>query len=224
MSSQNAKQDKNRRPISSRNHSWAQRLAVRLTKMNVSANCISLASLVFAFVGFIALWLSADVSLRWQPTLYVGAALCCQLRLLCNLMDGMVAMESSVQMPIGALWNEIPDRFSDILFFVGLGFAANNMTLALVLAVLAVLLSYVREFGHGVDGTMDFVGPMAKPHRMALTTFALLLASVVAVLPAFATSNITSSDVLSLGIWLMVFGCLVTLIRRIKRLVERVSA
>ena len=223
MSSHDAEPAENRRPISSRDHSWAQKLALRLSKMGVSANLISLASLLFAVVGFIALWLIPDVSVRWQPSLYVGAALCCQMRLLCNLMDGMVAMESSVKTPTGALWNEIPDRFSDILFFVGTGFAANDMNLALVLSVLAVLLSYVREFGHGVDGVMDYVGPMAKPHRMALTTFALLLASLVTVLPVLKTMSVTPSDVLSLGLWLMVIGSVVTLIRRIKRLVGRIS-
>ena len=223
MSSRDAERTENRRPISSRDHSWAQKLALRLTKLGVSANLISLASLLFAVVGFIALWLSTDVSVRWQPSLYVVAALCCQMRLLCNLMDGMVAMESSVKTPTGALWNEIPDRFSDILFFVGIGFAADDMNLALVLSVLAVLLSYVREFGHGVDGAMDYVGPMAKPQRMALTTFALLLASLVAVLPMLKKMSMTPSDVLSLGLWLMVIGCVVTLIRRIKRLVGRIS-
>ncbi|MFK8075158.1 MAG: CDP-alcohol phosphatidyltransferase family protein [Granulosicoccus sp.] len=223
MSSPNADSSVNRRPISSRNHYWAQRLALYLTKKGISANRISLASLIFAVIGFVALWLSADISLRWQPSLFVGAALCCQLRLLCNLLDGMVAMESSVRPPTGALWNEIPDRFSDILFFVGIGFAADDMTLALVLSVLAVLLSYVREFGHGVDGSMDYVGPMAKPQRMALTTFVLLLASLVGVLPVLKTMGMTSSDVLSLGLWLMVFGCVGTLVRRLKRLVERVS-
>ncbi len=223
MSSPNADPSENRRPISSRNHNWAQRLACSLVNKGISANRISLTSLLFAAVGCVALWLSADVSLRWQPSLYVGAALCCQLRLLCNLMDGMVAMESSVKTPTGALWNEIPDRFSDILFFVGVGFAANDMTLALVLSVLAVLLSYVREFGHGVDGTMDYVGPMAKPQRMALTTFALLLASLVGALPVLKTTSVTSSDVLSLSLWVMVFGCVVTLIRRLKRLGDRVS-
>lgn len=223
MSSYEVEPSENRRPISSREHGWAQQLALQLTKMGVSANLISLASLLFAVVGFIALWLSADVSVRWQPSFFVVGALCCQLRLLCNLMDGMVAMESSDRTPTGALWNEIPDRFSDILFFVGIGFAANDMTLALALSVLAVLLSYVREFGHGVDGVMDYVGPMAKPQRMALTTFALLLASLVTVLPVIKTLGLTSSGVLSLALWLMVFGCVVTLIRRISRLVERIS-
>lgn len=223
MSAPSSQENKNRRPIKSRDHGWAQVLAVRLNKLGVKANTISFASLVFAIIGFAMLWLSTDIRSSWLPTLYVAAALCCQLRLLCNLMDGMVAMESSLQSPTGAIWNELPDRFSDILFFVGVGVAVNEMTLAWVVASLAILLSYVREFGHGIDGTMDYIGPMAKPQRMAILTVALLLASFVAVVPVLSSVSFTATTVLTLSLWVALLGCVVTLVRRVYRLKVRVS-
>lgn len=213
----------NRRPLKSRDQGWAMRLAVSLHKRGVNPNQISFASLVFAVIGCLLLWLAANIHSTWLPTLYVAAALCCQLRLLCNLMDGMVAMESSEQSPTGPIWNELPDRFSDILFFVGLGLASNHLVLAWAVAALAILLSYIREFGHGQDGVMDYVGPMAKPQRMALLTLALLLASVLALVPALEGSVFTATNVLSLSLWIAMLGCIVTLVRRIIRLVNRVS-
>ena len=44
------------------------------------------------------------------------AALCIQLRLVCNLLDGMVAVEHGKGSPSGPIWNELPDRFADVLF------------------------------------------------------------------------------------------------------------
>src|SRR5205807_2107597 len=53
--------------------------------------------------------------------LLVGAALLIQLRLLANLMDGMVAVENERAQPTGALFNELPDRLSDSLLIVAAG-------------------------------------------------------------------------------------------------------
>jgi phosphatidylglycerophosphate synthase len=46
----------------------------------------------------------------------VATAACIQLRLLCNLLDCMVAIEGGKSAPTGALFNEMPDRFADPLF------------------------------------------------------------------------------------------------------------
>ena len=56
---------------------------------------------------------------------FVATAACVQLRLLCNLLDGMVAIEGGKSTPTGALFNEIPDRLADALFLVPLGYAGG---------------------------------------------------------------------------------------------------
>jgi len=40
---------------------------------------------------------------------------------LCNLLDGMVAIEHGKQSQLGVLYNELPDRVSDSVLFVALG-------------------------------------------------------------------------------------------------------
>lgn len=106
---------------------------------------------------------------------YIGAALFIQLRLLCNLLDGMVAVEHGKQTALGALYNEFPDRIADSLFIVAAGYASGSPSLGWAGALLAALTAYVRVFGASCGLGHDFRGPMAKQHRMAILTIALVL-------------------------------------------------
>ena len=157
-----------RRPLSSRNTAAARWLARRLAATEITPNQISLASIGFALVGGLLL-LRPD----W-PVALVFAAICIQLRLLCNLIDGMVAVEGGKGTPVGALYNEIPDRIADSLFLIGAGYGIGLPTLGWVAALIAALTAYIRVLGGSLGLPQDFRGPQAKPHRMALLTVACL--------------------------------------------------
>ena len=113
--------------------------------------------------------------------LLVAAAFCIQLRLLANMLDGMVAVEHGKGGPLGPIWNELPDRVADVVLLVGAGWGAAAAgvewaaPLGWLCGVLAVLTAYIRELGRGLGLPADFRGPMAKPHRMALLTAACLV-------------------------------------------------
>ena len=162
--------DANRRPIAARGLASMQRIAAALARSGITPNAISVASIVFAAAGAAALlWLAAP----W------GAWLCAagiQLRLLCNLFDGMVAIEGGRQTPAGALYNEVPDRIADSVLLVALGIAAGLPWLGWLAALLAALTAYVRTLGGALGQAQDFRGPMAKQQRMALMTLACVLA------------------------------------------------
>lgn len=162
------KQD-NRRPIAARGTGWAASLSSALARSSVTPNQISVISIFFAAVG--ATMLSWGVS-PWGLLL---AAVCVQLRLLCNLLDGMVAVEGGKQTATGALYNEFPDRVADSLLLVALGYAALHPWLGWLGALLAALTAYVRVFGGSAGLAQDFRGPMAKPHRMAVLTLACVI-------------------------------------------------
>ena len=151
-------------------------------------------------------------------------------------MDGMVAIEAGKQTADGAFWNEQPDRVADALILVGLGIAAGSLALGWAAAALAISTAYVRELGKGIDGVVDFSGPMAKPHRMALVTGALIgaaLLSLVFSTEAPGSESIDSSGgffdsglviaVLELSLWLLCAGCAVTVYRRCQRLLKRLQ-
>jgi phosphatidylglycerophosphate synthase len=156
--------DENRRPIRSRDAAWARAAASRLAGLGVSPNQISLASVLAAGLATLSL------SLFPQPWLAVGCVAGVQLRLLCNLLDGMVAVEHGRKTPLGVLYNEFPDRVADSVILVALGYACEVPWLGWLSALGAALTAYVRVFGGALGFSQDFRGPMAKQHRMAVLT------------------------------------------------------
>jgi phosphatidylglycerophosphate synthase len=163
--------DANRRPIAARETGWARAIAARLARTNITPNQISMASVLFAALG--------AAMLVWWPTIagLLLCALCIQLRLLCNLIDGMVAVEGGKASPLGRIYNEFPDRITDTLFIVAAGYAADAPWLGWLGAVFAVGTAYVRVFGGSLGLVQDFRGPVAKQQRMALLTLGCLVAA-----------------------------------------------
>ena len=183
----------NRRPLATRSAGWAKALARVLVNSAITPNQISVISIVFALIG-------AGLLLYW-PTApgFVLAALCVQLRLLCNLLDGMVAIEGGKQSPVGALYNEFPDRIADSLFLVALGHAAGYGWLGWLMALLAALTAYIRVTGGSLGLAQDFRGPQAKPHRMAVMTAALLLGAGELALRGTFWALLAASIVITIG-------------------------
>lgn len=181
-----------------------------------------MASIAFAMLAFGTLLLSTRIGSHPLSALcLLVAAAGCQLRLLCNLMDGMLAIEAGRQTRDGAVWNELPDRVADVLILVGAGIAADFVSLGWAAAVLAVSVAYVRELGKGIDGIVDFSGPMAKPHRMALVTAALLLACVLYLVIEVPEPVVIYC--LQAVLWVLCAGTLLTLYRRSRTLLRRLA-
>ena len=111
--------EENRRPIKARSAAWAQGIAQWLARNDISPNQISVASVFFAAVGAMALiWLTNALGL-------IVCAIAIQARLICNLLDGMVAIEGGKKSSVGQLYNEFPDRIADSVLIVALGYAAG---------------------------------------------------------------------------------------------------
>ncbi len=162
----------NRRPLASRSTSWAQALATRLAQSSVTPNQISLLSILFAAAG------CALIAHGGHGSAWLVAALCVQLRLLCNLLDGMVAIEGGKASAVGALYNEVPDRIADSLLLVPIGYAAGWTWLGWAAALLAALTAYIRMLGGALGQRQDFSGVMAKQRRMAALTIGLIAETI----------------------------------------------
>jgi CDP-diacylglycerol--glycerol-3-phosphate 3-phosphatidyltransferase len=100
----------------------------------------------------------------------IGCAIAVQARLVCNLLDGMVAIEGGKKSAVGALYNEFPDRIADSLLIVALGYGIGWPVLGWFGALAAALTAYIRVFGGSLGLAQDFRGPMAKQQRMAVLT------------------------------------------------------
>ncbi|WGM40930.1 CDP-alcohol phosphatidyltransferase family protein [Caulobacter sp. NIBR1757] len=209
----------NRRPLKTRSKGWAVGLAHALGKARVRPNHISAISVVFAALGAALMLAAGTGDGVGRAIALILAAVCIQLRLLCNMIDGMVAVEHGMGSPTGPVWNELPDRIADVLFIVAAGYAAAvklpaGEWLGWLAAVLAVLTAYVRELGRGLGFAADFSGPMAKPHRMFVLT-------VTCVLAAFELLWGGTGQVILAGLAVIALGSAITVYRRASRLMRQ---
>jgi phosphatidylglycerophosphate synthase len=183
-----------RRPLKVRDAGFARGFAAWLSGKMITPNQISVASVAFAalsalcFLSIPALGNGAEYGLpSFSPNialilLPLLAALFIQLRLLCNLFDGMVAVEGGKRTASGELFNDIPDRIADPLILVSAGYAMSSLNgfeaLGWCAGVLSVMTAYVRTLAASIGAPVNFQGPMAKQHRMALMTAAAVVAAV----------------------------------------------
>lgn len=192
-------------------------LARWLTQRGVTPNQISLASVAFAGAAGSCLLVAAPAAPVPRAVLLLAAAAAIQGRLLCNLMDGMVAVEGGRRTASGEVFNDVPDRVADALILVGAGYSITGATWAPILgwvaALLAVFIAYIRMLGAACGVGHDFSGPMAKQQRMALLTAACVASSVV-------TAWGGHGQVMAAGLALLIAGSIVTAVRRTRRLVD----
>jgi phosphatidylglycerophosphate synthase len=210
----------NRRPLKTRSAKWAGVLARALTRLGITPNRISMVSCGFAAIAGVSLWLVGRVQSGWQiRCVLLIAAGGVQLRLLCNMIDGMVAIEGGRKTKSGELFNELPDRISDALVFIGAAYAVPsfhwNVELGWLVAVLAVMTAYVRALGVTMGAGQQFHGPMAKPHRMAAITVTCLLGAIA---PSYVPKLIP------LALVVIALGCVVTCYRRCRQILVEVEA
>lgn len=212
----------NRRQLKIRARAWPSAIARILARARITPNQVSVLSMVFAGLAGALFW-KAGLSLYRAPawTWFIAAAVCIQLRLLCNLLDGLLAIEGGLKTKTGDLFNEMPDRIADILILVGAGYAipnhASGVEIAWLAAVLAVLTAYVRLLGGSLGFVQDFSGPMAKQHRMFVLT-------VGALAVAIESSTVGTRWSLYAALWIIIIGSAFTLVRRTIRIARAMEA
>jgi phosphatidylglycerophosphate synthase len=213
-----AYQPTERRPLASRDADLARRLTAFLIGRNVPANAVSLSSIGFAALAALCLVETSSATIGSARLFFGLAGLFVQLRLLANLLDGMVAVGSRHASPLGELYNEVPDRVADILILVAAGFAAGGTpSLGYQAALVAILTAYLRAFGNATGVRGLFNGPMAKPQRMATITAACAYSACA---PAGWPGALASDGpgAVRFALVLIVAGGIVTAFGRLRRI------
>lgn len=160
-----------RRPIAARDLRIFQGMAAWLVARRASPNAISVGGMLCGIAAGVALAATPHTGDLTARLLFIAAGALIQLRLLANMLDGMVAYGRGLASPVGELYNEIPDRISDAFTLVGLGYAAGGSPeLGYAAGTLAILTAYIRAVGKGAGAGSDFRGPMAKQQRMFIVT------------------------------------------------------
>jgi phosphatidylglycerophosphate synthase len=205
-----------RRPIATRDRKWARDATAWLASRNISPDAISIAGMCACIMGGVALGLTSIVDYR---ILWLIAAVGAQLRLTANMLDGMVAIASSRTSKAGELYNEVPDRISDAAVFIGAGFAwGGNVTLGYIATILAIFTAYVRAAGKTAGAPNEFCGPMAKQHRMLVITLICVYAAITPRSWQVITFTNSQIGLMTLGLVVIVTGCVITVIRRVGRI------
>jgi phosphatidylglycerophosphate synthase len=214
-----------RRPIASRDRKVWQKLATCLAARHVSPNSISVAGMATGIIAGVLFAATGFVENNWlQRALWFGASAGIQLRLLANMLDGMVAIASQRASRLGELYNEIPDRVSDAAIIIGSGYAVSSLpTLGYVAACIAILTAYVRAVGKAAGTSNLFVGPMAKPHRMFVLTIVGLLMTILPRhwQPCWGELH---TGFPSIGLGFIIVGGLLTIFRRLRLIVRHLQA
>jgi phosphatidylglycerophosphate synthase len=146
-----------RRPIKARQQVWVHRLAHVLVGAGMTPNQMSAASVVAAVLGAVA-YGGAALAPSAGAACLVAAAIFIQLRLLANLLDGLMAVEEGKKTPTGVLYNEFPDRIADTVLLAATGYASGWPDLGWLAAVLAIATAYIRAFGGSLGYEQDFSG------------------------------------------------------------------
>ncbi len=134
-----------RRDIPQRSTRWASQAADALAAAKLTPNQISVGSVVFAALGAAALIASASTeSDIARSILLASAAACIPIRLLLNMLDGMLAVEKGMSSPVGDIYNELPDRIADVLLIAGAGFATAGAFIAGGIDI-GIVLGFIAE-------------------------------------------------------------------------------
>jgi phosphatidylglycerophosphate synthase len=130
----------------------------------VHPDLVSYTSVVAAAGAGICFWQA-----KWLGALLIPAVIFCYLRLWLNMLDGMVALASGKASLRGEIVNDLPDRISDVIIFVG---AAHSGLCHILggywVAIFALVVAYVGISGPAVGVQREFSGLMSKPWRMVM--------------------------------------------------------
>lgn len=223
MTKSTSDNEKGRRPLSIRQAPFATKFAVWLSGKNITPNQISVTSLLFAALAALCFLLwpvflinkTTDSIQSSRNFMVIGlpllSALFIQLRLLCNLFDGLVAVEGAKSTPSGELFNDIPDRISDPLILVCAGYSITAVEwgwqVGWLAGLLSVMTAYIRNLASSIGAPVDYRGPMAKQQRMALLTIASILSAFEMLIWQPGYTLLTTLTLIALG-------CIATCVRR----------
>jgi phosphatidylglycerophosphate synthase len=207
-----------RRPIAGMFRATAHVAVNVAVRAGIHPDVFSYASIAAAAVAGVLFWRS----MHHPKFLILGAAFAF-LRLWLNMFDGMVAVAAGKASKKGEIINDLPDRVSDVIIFIGMAHSGwcHRMP-GYWVAILALLVAYVGLFGQAVGVQREFSGIMSKPWRIVALSVG-----------AVATSILVHLDrPYWFGGWLLldwihiliIIGCVETILVRLTRIFRALDA
>ena len=140
------------------------------------------------------------------------------------MLDGMVALAAGQASRRGEIVNDLPDRVSDVLIFVG---AAHSGWMHPLFGYWAAIFSlgtaYVGTLGQAVGVQREYGGIMSKPWRMVVLGFGAWLTFGLARWRA-GDPVIGGFSALDWACFVVIAGCLQTSAQRLGRIMRALKA
>jgi phosphatidylglycerophosphate synthase len=135
------------------------------------------------------------------------------------MLDGMVAVAAGKASARGEIVNDLPDRISDVIIFVGVAHSdLMNPFIGYWTAILSLFTAYVGLFGQAIGGRREFGGIMSKPWRMVALSLGACAMFVYRSCQA-GSHDFGRLTILDWTCLVIIAGCLQTIIIRLKRIV-----
>jgi phosphatidylglycerophosphate synthase len=202
-----------RRPIAEIFRRTARGATAHCVRVGIPADLISYSSIAFAALAALSFWQAGA-----YPLLLVVAPFFCFLRLWCNMLDGMVALAGGKASRRGEIINDLPDRISDVIIFVGAAHSGwMHPHFGYGAAIMSLGTAYVGVLGQAVGVQREFSGWMSKPWRMVVLALGAWLSYGFF---RFQKETVTLFDltILDWACVLVVAGCLQTSTQRLLRI------
>jgi len=197
-----------RRPIAAEFRRTANAATQFCVRHGIHPDTISYLSVVAAFAAAICFRKAGEI--RW---LLIIAPLFSYLRLWLNMLDGMVAVAAGKASRRGEILNDLPDRVSDVIIFVGVAHSGlMNPIFGYWAAIAAVLTAYVGLFGQALGVQRQFGGIMSKPWRMVALHIGAWLALFL------GGQSFASFTILDWTCLVVIGGSIQTMVVRLKRI------
>ena len=197
-----------RRPIAAEFRRTANAATQFCVRHGIHPDTISYLSVVAAFAAAICFRKAGEI--RW---LLIIAPLFSYLRLWLNMLDGMVAVAAGKASRRGEILNDLPDRVSDVIIFVGVAHSGlMNPIFGYWAAIAAVLTAYVGLFGQALGVQRQFGGIMSKPWRMVALHIGAWLALFL------GGQSFASFTILDWTCLVVIGGSIQTIVVRLKRI------
>ena len=174
----------------------------------IHPDAISYLSVIAALIAATCFWKSGAT--RW---LLIIAPVFCYLRLWFNMLDGLVAFAAGKASRRGEILNDLPDRISDVVIFVGVAHSGlMNPLIRYWAAIFALLTSYIGLFGQALGVQRQFGGIMSKPWRMVALHAGAWLTFFL------GSQSSATFTIFDWTCFVVIGGCVETIVVRLKRI------
>ncbi|KQR07825.1 MULTISPECIES: CDP-alcohol phosphatidyltransferase family protein [Xanthomonas] len=198
-----------------------QRWARALRGRGATPNGVSWAGIAFAALAGVMFYIALSAPAREGAAPLLLALLGLQGRLWCNRLDGVLARQARLVSRAGEVYNDAPDRLSDVLVCVGLGYGLQASVpwaaqLGWAAALCCVATAYVRMLGLACGTAEPRQGPMARVQRMHW----LSLMTVLAMPLQWMGQPQAAAWVLIGALAVLIAGAVLTVVLRLRMIVR----